>query len=90
VYLLADWHTHVLVMVPVLAAATVRTMTRKAPTYDNLVPVDTPIGAMPIRLFLQTGRGMEVGVVAAVLIPASSWWGQGLVVAAVVALAVFR
>jgi hypothetical protein len=90
VYLLADWHTHVLVMVPVLAAATVRTMTRKAPTYDNLVPVDTPIGAMPIRLFLQTGRGMEVGVVAAVLIPASPWWGQGLVVAAVVALAVFR
>lgn len=90
VYLLADWSVHVLVMIPVLGAAAVRTLTRKAPTYDNLVPVDTPFGAMPLRLFLQTGRGMDVGVLAAVLIPASPWWGQGLVVIAVVALALFR
>jgi hypothetical protein len=90
VYLVADWPGHVLLLIPVLAAAAVRTMTRKAPSYDNLVPVDTPFGAIPLRLILQTGRGMDVAALAVVLLPASPWWGQGLVIAAVVAFALFR
>jgi hypothetical protein len=90
VYVLADWPAYVLLMVPVVAAAAVRTLTRKAPTYDNLVPLDTPLGALPLRLMFQTGRGVDVGVLAAVLVPASPLWGQGLVVVAVVAIALFR
>lgn len=79
-----------LAAVPVLSASVVRTMTRKPPTYDNLVPVDTPFGVMPARLILQTTRGPDVGVVALVLMPGLPYWGVAVVVVAAVALAVFR
>lgn len=82
--------TSVLVTVPILAACAVRTMTRPPPTYENLMPVDTPFGAIPTRLILQTARGPDIGVLAVLLISALPLWGAGLVVVAVVALAVFR
>lgn len=90
VCLLGGWDPNVLVTVPVLAACAVRTMTRKAPTYDNLVPVDTPMGAVPVRLIMQTLRGPDVGLLAVPLLAGVPAWGAALVVAAVVALAVFR
>jgi hypothetical protein len=90
VSLLGGWDLTALVTVPVLAACAIRTMTRKPPTYDNLVPVDTPLGTMPARLVLQTVRGPDVGVLALPLIPALPPWGVALVLAAVVALALFR
>lgn len=90
VWLLGGWPPTVLAATPVLAACAVRTMTRKAPTYDNLVPVDTGMGTMPIRLVLQTLRGPDVGVLAWVLTYDMPPVGVALVVAAVVALALFR
>lgn len=81
---------NVLVTVPVLSACAVRTMTRKAPTYDNLVPVDTPMGAVPVRLIMQTLRGPDVGVLAVALMAGLPLWGAAVAAAAVVALAVFR
>lgn len=90
VWLLGGWTPDVLATIPVLVACAVRTMTRKAPTYDNLVPVDTGMGTMPVRLILQTLRGPDVGVVAWVLTYGMPPWGVALVVAAVLALALFR
>lgn len=90
VSLLGGWDLNVLVAVPVLSACTVRTMTRKAPSYDNPVPVDTPMGSMPVRLIMQTLRGPDAGVLAVALISDTPPWGTALVVAAVVALALFR
>lgn len=90
VCLLGGWDPHVLVTVPVLAACVVRTMTRKAPTYDNLVPVDTPFGAVPTRLILQTARGADLGVVAVPLASVMPLWAAAPVVAAAVAVAVLR
>lgn len=90
VWLLGGWTQDVLVTIPVLAACAVRTMTRKAPTYDNLVPVDTGMGTMPVRLILQTLRGPDVGVLAWVLTYGMPPVGVALVVAAVLALALFR
>lgn len=90
VWLVGGWDADVLVTVPVLAACAVRTMTRKAPTYDNLVPVDTPMGALPVRLVLQTGRGPDLGVLALLFLPGAPPWGAVLVVAATAAVAVFR
>ena len=84
------WSPTVLVTVPVIASCAVRTMTRRPPTYDNLVPVDTPFGALPLRLVFQTLRGPDAGVLAVPLIAALPLWGAALVVAAVVALALFR
>ena len=86
----SGWDLNVLVTVPVLSACAVRTMTRKAPTYDNLVPVDTPMGAVPVRLIMQTLRGPDAGVLAVALMFGTPPWGTALVVAAVVALALFR
>jgi hypothetical protein len=87
---LADLPATVLVLVPVVSSCTVRTMTRKPPSFGNLVQVDTPFGALPTRLVLQTLRGPDLGVVALVLAPALPLWGAGLVAAAVVAVALFR
>lgn len=86
VWFLASWPPQVLLTVPVVAACVVRTMTRKPPTYDNLVQVDTPMGAVPARLVLQTVRGPDLGVVALVLLPTV----PALVIAAALALAAFR
>jgi hypothetical protein len=60
------WSATVLLTVPLLAACAVRTVTRPPPTYDNLAPVDTPVGTIPVRLILQTVRGPEVGALALV------------------------
>jgi hypothetical protein len=90
VWLLGGWHAGVLVTLPVVAACAVRTMTRKPPTYDNLVPVDTPYGALPLRLVLQTTRGPDAGLLALPLVHALPLWGAAVVAAAAVALAVFR
>ncbi|TDV57679.1 hypothetical protein CLV71_101552 [Actinophytocola oryzae] len=90
VWLLSGSAPAVLLTVPVLSACAVRTMTRKPPTYDNLVPVDTPFGAVPTRLILQTTRGPDAGVLAVLLVSALPVWGAALVVVAVVVLAVFR
>lgn len=81
---------NLLVTVPVLAACAVRTMTRRAPSYDNLVPVDTPMGALPLRLIAQTLRGPDLGVVALLFMAASPWWGAALVAALAAAVAVLR
>jgi hypothetical protein len=90
VCLLGGWNPNVLVAVPVVAACVVRTMTRKAPSYDNPVPVDTPMGSVPVRLIMQTLRGPDAGALAVALMFGTPWWGQAVVVAAVVSLAVFR
>jgi hypothetical protein len=87
VCLLGGWDPEVLLTVPVLAACAVRTMTRRAPTYDNLVPVDTPFGAVPARLVLQTVRGPDLGVLA---VPFLQGPLAVPVAAAAVALAVLR
>lgn len=90
VCLLAGADLAALVIIPVLSASAIRTMTRNPPTYDNLVPVDTPFGNFPARLAGQTVRGPDLGVVALVLIPTLPLWGAAIVVAAVVAVALFR
>jgi hypothetical protein len=61
---LAGYDPSVLLTVPLLAACAVRTVTRPPPTYDNLAPVDTPVGTIPVRLLLQTVRGPDVGALA--------------------------
>jgi hypothetical protein len=90
VWLLGGWGPEVLAAVPVLAACAVRTMTRKAPTYANLVPVDTPMGTVPIRLIMQTLRGPDAGFLAWLFTYGMPPWGVALVVSAVVSLGVFR
>lgn len=90
VWLLATWPPQVLLTVPVVAACVVRTMTRPPPTFDNLVQVDSPMGAVPMRLVLQTTRGPDLGVVALVLLPALPLWGAAPLVVAVLAVAVCR
>jgi hypothetical protein len=90
VWLLAGAHPGALVLVPVLSASAIRTMTRNPPTYDNLVPVDTPFGSFPARLVTQTVRGPDLGLLAVVLIPALPPWGTAIVVAASVAVALLR
>ncbi|HEX6357435.1 hypothetical protein [Actinophytocola sp.] len=90
VWLLGGWDPNVLVAAPVLAACAVRTMTRKTPTYDNLVPVDTPMGTMPVRLIMQTLRGPDLGLLAWVLTFGLPPWGVALVAGAAVSLALFR
>jgi hypothetical protein len=90
VWLLGGWGVEVLVTVPVLAASTIRTMTRRAPSYDNLMPVDTPMGSLPIRLILQTFRGPDLGALALVVMAGVPWWGAVLVAALAVAVAVLR
>ncbi|MFI7675569.1 hypothetical protein [Actinophytocola sp. NPDC049390] len=84
------WEANVLVTVPVLAACVIRTMTRRPPTYDNLVPVDTPVGALPVRLVLQTVRGPDLGVLALAIMAGTPWWAALLVAAAAVAVALLR
>jgi hypothetical protein len=90
VWLVGGWAANVLVTIPVLAACAIRTMTRRAPTYDNLVPVDTPIGAMPLRLIAQTLRGPDLGAVALLFVATSPWWAAAPVAALAVAVAVLR
>lgn len=90
VCLLAGASPAVLVIIPVLSACVIRTMTRKPPTFDNPAQIDTPFGAIPSRLVLQTTRGPDVGVLALLLVPALPWWGAALVIVATVALAVLR
>ena len=82
VWLTGGWDANVLVTVPILAAAAIRTMTRRAPTYDNLVPVDTPFGALPMRLVMQTVRGPDLGLVALLFVPGAPWWTALMVAAA--------
>ncbi|HEY0450665.1 DUF6297 family protein [Actinophytocola sp.] len=84
------WPATVLLTVPLMSACAIRTVTRNPPTYDNLAQVDTPVGAMPMRLILQTLRGPDVGVLAVVLVPALPTLAGVAVVAAVVALCVLR
>jgi hypothetical protein len=79
-----------LTTIPVLSAAVIRTMTRKPPTYDNLMPVDTPFGTVPMRLIMQTARGADLGVLAVLLISGLPYWGVALVIVAAVAFAVLR
>jgi hypothetical protein len=90
VWLGGGFDPNVLVTVPLLAACVVRTMTRKPPTYDNLMPVDTPFGKVPLRLILQTSRGPDIGVLALPLMSGLPLWGAALVAVAAVALAVSR
>lgn len=90
VWLVGGWEANVLVTVPVLAACAIRTMTRRAPSYDNLMPVDTPIGALPIRLVVQTLRGPDLGVLALAFMAGASWWVALLVAAVAMAVAVLR
>ncbi len=90
VWAAGGWDVNVLVTVPVLAACAVRTMTRRAPAYDNLVPVDTPMGALPVRLVLQTLRGPDLGVLALVFMTGAPWWAASLVAAGAVAVALAR
>jgi hypothetical protein len=90
VWLVGGWPAEVLFTIPVLAAAAVRTMTRRAPTYDNLVPVDTPMGALPLRLITQTLRGPDLGAVALVFMAGTPWWAALPVVALAAAVAVLR
>lgn len=79
-----------LATIPVLSAAAVRTMTRNPPTYDNLMPVDTPFGMFPARLALQTTRGPDLGVLAVLLMSGLPSWGVALVTTAAVAVAILR
>lgn len=90
VSLAGGWDADVLVTVPVLAACAIRTMTRPAPSYDNLVPVDTPMGSLPIRLVLQTVRGPDLGVLALAFMADTPWWTAATVAALAVAVAVLR
>ncbi|GAB1509059.1 hypothetical protein [Actinophytocola sp. KF-1] len=90
VWLVGGWPAEVLVTVPVLAACAVRTMTRRAPTYDNLMPVDTPFGALPLRLVMQTVRGPDLGVLALAFMAGAPWWGALLTAAAAVTVALLR
>ncbi len=90
VWLVGGWEANVLVTVPVLAACAIRTMTRRAPTYDNLVPVDTPMGALPLRLVMQTVRGPDLGVLALLFMAGAAWWAALLVAATAVAVALLR
>jgi hypothetical protein len=79
-----------LVAVPVLAAAAVRTMTRPPPSYDDLAPVDTPFGKIPVRLVLQTTRGPDLAVVSLVLTGDLPYWGAAIVLTATAAIALLR
>ena len=90
VWLAGGWDADVLVTVPVLAACVIRTMTRRAPSYDNLMPVDTPMGSLPIRLVLQTVRGPDLGVLALAFMAGTPWWGALVVAALAAAVAVLR
>jgi hypothetical protein len=90
VWLLGGWDANVLVTVPIVAASAVRTMTRRPPTYDNLVPVDTPVGAVPLRLIAQTVRGPDLGALALLFVPGAPWWAAALVAGAAVAVAILR
>ncbi|MGH3877228.1 MAG: hypothetical protein ACRDSK_09365 [Actinophytocola sp.] len=78
------WKATVLLTIPLTAACAVRTAARPLPSYDNLGQVDTPIGAMPLRLIFQTLRGPDIGVLALIFLPAV----PALVRVAVVTLAV--
>lgn len=84
------WTATVLLTVPLMAGCAVRTVSRPLPTYDNLGQVDTPFGAMPVRLILQTLRGPDVGVLAVVLLGVLPGYAGAVVVALVVAFCVLR
>jgi hypothetical protein len=90
VWLTGGWDTPVLLAAPVLAAAAVRTMTRCPPSYDNLIPVDTPLGTLPMRLVAQTVRGPDLGILALVLVNGTPWWTAALATGLAMAVAVFR
>lgn len=86
----AGWDPGVLLTVPLMAACAVRTVTGDPPTFDSPGSVDTPIGAMPVRIIARTLRGPDIGVLA-VLLAAGTPPLVGLaVVAAAVAVAVLR
>jgi hypothetical protein len=89
-WLAGGWDVTVLVVVPILAAAAIRTMTRRPPTYDNLVPVDTPFGALPMRLVMQTVRGPDLGLPALLLVAGTPWWAALTTAAAAWTLALLR
>ncbi|HEV7648906.1 MAG TPA: hypothetical protein VGP26_12140 [Actinophytocola sp.] len=84
------WHATVLLTVPLMAACAVRTVSRPQPTYDNLAQVDTPFGAVPARLILQTLRGPDVGALGVLLLAALPAYAGAVVVALVVAFCVLR
>ncbi|HEX2130893.1 MAG TPA: hypothetical protein VHH15_04980 [Actinophytocola sp.] len=90
VFALGAWDATVLLTVPLAAACAVRTVTGDAPTYDNLAPVDTPMGSMPLRLIAQTLRGPDLGLVALLFVPVLPTPAGAAVVAAAVAVAVLR
>lgn len=60
---------HLLYAIPLVAASTVRTVTRRAPRFDALGEVATPMGVMPVRLMFQTVRGPDLGALAVLLLP---------------------
>lgn len=84
------WDAGVLLTVPLIAACAVRTVTGDPPTYDNLAPVDTPMGAMPVRLIARTLRGPDLGVLALLFVPVVPPAAGAAIVAVAVAVAVLR
>ncbi|GAB3468656.1 hypothetical protein GCM10027436_84630 [Actinophytocola sediminis] len=87
---LAGLDLGVLLTVPLMAACAVRTVTGDPPTYDNLAAVDTPMGAMPLRLVARTLRGPDLGVLALLFVVTSPLPVGLAVVAAAVAVAALR
>lgn len=90
VWLVGGWGADVLLTVPVLASCAIRTMTRRAPSYDNLMPVDTPMGSLPLRLIAQTARGPDLGALALIFTAGAPWWTATLVAVLAVTVAVSR
>ena len=84
------WDPGVLLTVPLMAACAVRTVTGDPPTYDNLAPVDTPMGSMPLRLIARTLRGPDLGLLALLFVPVVPTVAGIVIVAAAVVVAVLR
>ena len=86
----AGWDTGVLVVVPLLAACAIRTVTGDPPTFDNPGAVDTPIGAMPVRIILRTLRGPDIGALALLFVLTSGPVVGAVAVALALVVAVLR
>ncbi|OLF17530.1 hypothetical protein [Actinophytocola xanthii] len=86
----APWETGVVLAVPLVSACAVRTATGAPPAYDNLMPVATPFGTLPVRLVTRTLRGPDLGLFAVLLVPTVPLPVGAAVVTAAVAVAVLR
>ncbi|OLF11488.1 hypothetical protein BLA60_10985 [Actinophytocola xinjiangensis] len=79
-----------LLVIPLLAASAVRTVTGNPPTFDNLGAVDTPFGAMPLRLIARTLRGPDIGALALVFLLVGGPLTGAIAVALALVVAVLR